>query len=76
MKSVLQFRVLLSLLILISMIFNMVMGGLVGSIIPILFKRFNLDPAVGTSVLVTLFTDSLGFLFFLGSATVMLQYLK
>lgn len=72
----LEGKLVLSLLILISMIFNMVMGGLVGSIIPILFKRFNLDPAVGTSVLVTLFTDSLGFLFFLGSATVMLQYLK
>lgn len=54
---------------------NMLTGGLVGAAIPITFNALKLDPAVGTSVLVTMFTDILGFIFFLGLGTLMLQYL-
>jgi len=40
--------------------------------IPILRDRFGKDPAVGSSVLLTFATDSLGFFIFLGLATLFL----
>ena len=55
----------LGVVLFVAMALNLLMGGLVGAAIPILFRSLHLDPAVGTSVLVTLFTDSLGFFFFL-----------
>lgn len=58
-----------------SMILNLLMGGFVGAIVPLIFTRLKLDPAVGTTVVVTLFTDVLGFLFFLGIATLLLTRL-
>lgn len=65
----------LGFVLFVAMMLNLLMGGLVGAAVPILFQAFRLDPAVGTSVLVTLFTDSLGFFFFLGLATLMMGYL-
>src|SRR5690606_30963490 len=53
-----------------AMIGNMLIGAALGVMIPILRDRFGNDPAVGSSVLLTFATDSLGFLLFLGLATV------
>ena len=55
-----------------AMIGNMLIGAALGVMIPILRDRFGNDPAVGSSVLLTFATDSLGFLLFLGLATVFL----
>ncbi|MCX5591568.1 magnesium transporter [Alcaligenes endophyticus] len=55
-----------------AMIGNMLIGAALGVLIPILRDRFGNDPAVGSSVLLTFATDSLGFLLFLGLATVFL----
>ncbi|WP_442596201.1 magnesium transporter [Parapusillimonas sp. JC17] len=55
-----------------AMIFNMLIGAALGVLIPILRDRFGKDPAVGSSVLLTFATDSLGFFIFLGLATVFL----
>lgn len=54
---------------------TLVVGGLSGAIVPVAFNKLKLDPAVGTSVLVTLITDGFAFLFILGLATLMLSYL-
>ena len=51
----------------------MIVAGIVGSGIPILLRRFKLDPAVSSAVLVTTVTDVLGFLLFLGLATAILD---
>ena len=48
-----------------AMIGNMLIGAALGVMIPILRDRFGNDPAVGSSVLLTFATDSLGFLLFL-----------
>lgn len=55
-----------------AMIGNMLIGAMLGVIIPLLRDRFGNDPAVGSSVLLTFATDSLGFLLFLGLATIFL----
>jgi magnesium transporter len=54
------------------MICNMLIGAGLGVLIPILRERFGKDPAVGSSVLLTFATDSLGFFIFLGLATLFL----
>lgn len=55
-----------------AMIGNMLIGAALGVMIPILRDRFGKDPAVGSSVLLTFATDSLGFFIFLGLATLFL----
>tara|TARA_B110000014_G_C19902435_1_gene466936 strand:- start:375 stop:791 length:417 start_codon:yes stop_codon:yes gene_type:complete len=56
----------LSILIGISMILNMIVAGLFGILVPVSLKRFNIDPAIASSVFVTTITDVIGFLSFLG----------
>ena len=56
----------LSLLIGISMILNMIVAGLFGILVPVSFKKLNIDPALASSVFVTTITDVIGFLSFLG----------
>ena len=58
--------VTLSLIISISMILNMIVAGLFGILVPITLKKFNIDPAIASSVFVTTITDVIGFLSFLG----------
>ena len=58
--------ILLSLIISISMVLNMIVAGLFGILVPISLKKFNIDPAIASSVFVTTITDVIGFLSFLG----------
>ena len=58
--------VTLSLIISISMVLNMIVAGLFGILVPITLKKFNIDPAIASSVFVTTITDVIGFLSFLG----------
>ncbi|MBU1536389.1 magnesium transporter, partial [Myxococcota bacterium] len=65
----------LGLIIASSMLINMTIAGLVGSGVPLLLKAMGQDPAMGGGVLVTAVTDSLGFLAFLGIATLFISHL-
>ena len=56
----------LTILISIAMILNMVVAGLFGILVPVTLKKFNIDPAIASSVFVTTITDVIGFLSFLG----------
>ena len=56
----------LSILIAVAMILNMIVAGLFGILVPISLKKFNIDPALASSVFVTTITDVIGFLSFLG----------
>jgi len=56
----------LSVIISVSMILNMIVAGLFGILIPVTLKKFNIDPAIASSVFVTTITDVIGFLSFLG----------
>jgi magnesium transporter len=55
-----------------AMICNMLIGAALGVLIPMLRDRFGKDPAMGSSVLLTFATDTLGFFVFLGLATIFL----
>ena len=51
-----------------AMLINIVTAGLAGVAVPVLFDRMDQDPAVASSVFVTMITDSMGFFAFLGLA--------
>lgn len=51
-----------------AMMINIVIAGLSGVIVPVVLERAGQDPAVSSSVFVTMITDSMGFLAFLGLA--------
>jgi magnesium transporter len=52
-----------------AMLFNILVAGLAGVLVPLTLERHGADPAVASSVFVTMITDSIGFLAFLGLAT-------
>ena len=52
----------------VAMVFNMLCAALAGILIPIMLDRFDLDPAIASSVFVTTVTDVVGFFAFLGLA--------
>jgi len=62
----------LSLIISISMILTMIIAGLFGILVPVSLKKMNIDPAIASSVFVTTITDVIGFLSFLGLASIYL----
>ncbi|MDX2050730.1 MAG: magnesium transporter [Rickettsiaceae bacterium] len=51
-----------------SVIINFLLGGLLGSTIPIALDKCKQDPALSSGVIVAAFTDGIGFLIFLGLA--------
>jgi len=53
----------------LSVILNLSLAGLIGSSLPIIFKYFNIDPAVASPLLLATATDAMGFFIFLGLAT-------
>jgi magnesium transporter len=52
-----------------AMLFNIIIAGLAGVLVPLTLERAGADPAVSSSIFVTMVTDSMGFLAFLGLAT-------
>ena len=62
----------IALVMMAAMICNMLIGATIGVLVPVVRTRFGKDPAMGSSVLLTFATDSLGFFIFLGLATIFL----
>ncbi len=63
---------LLGLVIGLSMIINLFMAGFFGAMIPLALKRLKIDPAIGSTVILTTITDVVGFFSFLGLAKIIL----
>jgi len=59
-------------LICVAMITNLISSAIAGIFIPIILRKFNQDPAIAGSVVVTTVTDVIGFFSFLGLATLFL----
>ncbi len=59
----------------LAMIINVFMGTLIGTLVPLTLKWAKADPALGSHIFVTAFTDAFGFLSFLGLATIFLKLL-
>jgi magnesium transporter len=62
----------LGLIIGISMIVNLVIAALAGASIPMILKHYGIDPAIAGGVILTTVTDVVGFMTFLGLATIFL----
>jgi magnesium transporter len=65
----------LAIVIAVSMVFSMVIAGFSGAVIPIILKTLGQDPAQSSSIILTTVTDVVGFLSFLGLATIMSTFL-
>jgi magnesium transporter len=52
----------------VAMLINIAIAGLAGVLVPLALERLDQDPAVASSVFVTMITDSMGFFAFLGLA--------
>ncbi len=63
---------MLGVVIGLSMIINLFIAGLFGATVPLLLKRMEIDPAIGSTVILTTATDVIGFFSFLGLATYIL----
>lgn len=63
---------LLALVISMAMAFNLIIAGIFGISIPIILDRFNIDPALASSVFLTTVTDVVGFFVFLTLAGIIL----
>ena len=59
----------MSAVIAAAMMINNLVAGLAGMLIPLGLERAGVDPAVSSAVFVTMCTDIMGFLAFLGLAT-------
>ena len=55
-----------------AIIINLLCAAVVGVYIPVLLKKFGMDPVLGGNVLLTTVTDVMGIISFLGIATIFL----
>jgi magnesium transporter len=59
-------------LVFLAMTGNLFVAGFAGAFVPLVLKRFKVDPAIASSIFVTTFTDVCGFLLLLGLAGILL----
>lgn len=62
----------ISLGLFLAMILNFLMAATTGVLIPLGLKKLNVDPALASAAFVTGFTDTFGFLFFLGIVSLLI----
>ena len=63
---------MLGIVIALSMIINLLSAGFFGAMVPLVLKKMEVDPAIGSTVVLTTVTDVVGFFSFLGLATLIL----
>ncbi len=61
-------NIMLGFVIALSMIITLFCAGFFGAVIPLLLKKFEVDPAIGSTVILTTVTDIMGFFSFLALA--------
>ena len=65
-------EIIIAVLICAAMVSNLICSAIAGIFIPVVLRKFNQDPAIAGSVVVTTVTDVIGFFSFLGLATLFL----
>lgn len=63
---------MLGIVIALSMMINLLSAGFFGSMVPLFLKKMEVDPAIGSTVILTTVTDVVGFFSFLGLASIIL----
>jgi len=66
----------LALVVVVAMVGNVMVAGLVGSLIPLGLRRIGQDPALASSIWLTTFTDMFGFFALLGMGAVLVAKLS
>lgn len=64
----------LGLVMTLAMTLNLLLAAFMGVIIPMTMVKFDKDPAIGSSVMITAITDSGGFFIFLGLAYLFISF--
>jgi magnesium transporter len=64
-----QFVAMMGVVVFLAMFGNLMLAGFAGSFIPLTLERLKVDPAVASSILITAFTDIIGYLLLFGLAT-------
>jgi magnesium transporter len=72
----LWFNIGLGVVLGLTMLLSLLVAGMLGTLIPVMLKRFRVDPALASSVFVVTFTDIITFFFYLGVAVLLLKYFK
>jgi len=65
----------LGLVVGLATLLNMICAGIAGVLVPMLMHQLKFDPALASPILVTTTTDTLGYLFYLGLATLLISNL-
>jgi magnesium transporter len=60
----------------VTMVMSLLMAGVFGTLIPVLLKRFRLDPALVSAVFVVTLTDVITLVFYLGIASLLIKYFR
>lgn len=67
-------ELVIALAVALAMVLTFLMAALAGVMVPLGLKLIRVDPALASAAFVTAVTDTLGFLFFLGLATLLLHW--
>lgn len=68
-----RFPLMLAPLVFLALTINIMIGGMVGTLVPMVLRKLGLDPSIASGILLTATTDTLGFLTLLGLATAALK---
>jgi magnesium transporter len=60
----------------LTMVLSLLFAGMLGTLVPVLLKRFKVDPALASSVFVVTLTDIVAFFFYLGIAALLFRAFK
>lgn len=62
----------IAIVLALAMVINLIVAAIFGTLVPLVMKKLGKDPAASATVFITTATDVLGFLAFLGIATIIL----
>jgi magnesium transporter len=62
----------LAIVLALAMVINLFVAALFGTIVPLVMSKLGKDPAASATIFITTATDVLGFMAFLGLATIIL----
>lgn len=65
--------ILIAQVVTLAMIINVIVGSLIGILLPFVFTKFKKDPATASTPLITTFADIIGTAIFLGIASLLLS---
>lgn len=63
----------IALILALAMVINLIVAALFGTMVPLVMSKLRKDPATSATIFITTATDVLGFLAFLGLATIILH---